>query len=90
MEVKINKPVAEEAIAKFSPTAVQYYIENLAILRDACKLFADDSETKGGAQTYEQADKLVKNAESVYPDIFTSITDTISTVLEAYETSDTM
>ena len=90
MEVKINAEVAEQVIAKFTPAAAQAYCENLAILKNACKKFANDSNSEAAKQTLEAAEKLCRNAEATYPDVFKDISDTISTVLEAYKTADTM
>ena len=90
MEVKINAEVAEQAIAKFTPAAAEAYCQNLLILKNACKKFADDSNSEAAKQTLEMAEKLVANAEANYPEIFANISQTISTVLEMYKTTDTM
>ena len=90
MDVRINKEVAEQVVAKFTPAAAEAYCQNLVILRNACKKFADESNAEGAKQTYEMADKLCKNAEATYPELFTKVNQTVSAVLDMYNTVDTM
>lgn len=86
----IDAAIADEMLAKFTPAAANAYVENLELFASKIRIYAEDSNTNGGAEALETINAVVARARDYYPKVFAEIANTISTIKEGMEESDTM